>query len=504
MTRKGRHKPVPVIDLFAGPGGLGEGFTRSGDGRHFEVRLSVEKDSIACETLRLRKFFHAFHGDAPREYYELLGRDPDARNKLAELYPEQTELAHRAVLELEMGNGPTERRVLDGAVDRALRRDARRPWVLIGGPPCQAYSLVGRARNRGIKDYSAADDHRHFLYREYLRILAKYRPAAFVLENVKGLLSSKIDGQHVFERMLADLSDPEASIRSPLDKRSGTTYRIHSLVTGLPLEQSGPRKDWRRFLVESERYGIPQTRHRVILVGLRTDLHASLVPLRRSEAPTLMEVIGDLPPLRSSISPERDDSLEAWRDVLESARGRHDLPNHRQLKLDRGAEFVPGKCKPAALAQWLHDPRLGGVWNHAARGHMKKDLERYLFCAEFARAHGVAPGLDDFPRGLLPAHQNARPEGRAKPIFNDRFRVQLPDAPATTITSHISKDGHYFIHPDPQQCRSLTVREAARIQTFPDNYFFSGGRTAQYHQVGNAVPPFLAKIIAARLYEAIS
>ena len=122
---------------------------------------------------------------------------------------------------------------------------------------------------------------------------------------------------------------------------------------------------------------------------------------------------------------------------------------------------------------------------------MDTDLERYLFAACFAKVHGKSPNLHDFPDELNPDHKSA---GTGN--FSDRFRVQVAGEPATTITSHISKDGHYFIHYDGSQCRSLSVREAARIQTFPDNYFFCGPRTSQFHQVGNAVPPFLALQIA--------
>jgi DNA (cytosine-5)-methyltransferase 1 len=141
------------------------------------------------------------------------------------------------------------------------------------------------------------------------------------------------------------------------------------------------------------------------------------------------------------------------------------------------------------------DAKLKGVCNHATRSHIRADLHRYFFVSAFGLVHGRSPLLNDFPRALLPDHENVA-AALKETKFNDRFRVQVASRPATTITSHISKDGHYFIHPDPAQCRSLTVREAARLQTFPDNYFFEGERTAQYHQVGNAVPPLLAHQIA--------
>jgi DNA (cytosine-5)-methyltransferase 1 len=134
---------------------------------------------------------------------------------------------------------------------------------------------------------------------------------------------------------------------------------------------------------------------------------------------------------------------------------------------------------------------------------MASDLHRYFFAACFARAHGRSPTLEDFPLELLPEHRNAE-AGRKGEMFADRFRVQLPDRPSTTVTAHISKDGHYFIHPDPAQCRSLTVREAARLQTFPDSYHFEGPRTDQYHQVGNAVPPLLARQIAAVVHDVLA
>lgn len=148
---------------------------------------------------------------------------------------------------------------------------------------------------------------------------------------------------------------------------------------------------------------------------------------------------------------------------------------------------------PKALRLWLHDPKLGGVLQHESRSHMPSDLHRYVFAACYAHLHDISPDLTLFPPRLLPNHANV---DAANIPFSDRFRVQRAKLPSTTVVAHIAKDGHYYIHPDASQARSLTVREAARLQTFPDNYFFEGNRTEQYTQVGNAVPPWLAKQIA--------
>ena len=144
---------------------------------------------------------------------------------------------------------------------------------------------------------------------------------------------------------------------------------------------------------------------------------------------------------------------------------------------------------------WVADKKLEGHCNHSTRGHIKEDIFRYLFASCFAQVHGRSPLLSAFPKDLLPRHKNSAHAVRGS-LFSDRFRVQVSGKPACTVTSHISKDGHYYIHYDPSQCRSLTVREAARLQTFPDNYFFCGPRTSQYVQIGNAVPPYLANQIA--------
>ena len=150
---------------------------------------------------------------------------------------------------------------------------------------------------------------------------------------------------------------------------------------------------------------------------------------------------------------------------------------------------------------------MSGACNHSTRAHLTSDLHRYFYVAVYGDIYHLetspSPKLQDFPEALWPDHKNTK-YAVENGLFNDRFRVQVKDRPATTVTSHISKDGHYYIHYDPKQCRSLTVREAARIQTFPDNYFFCGPRTSQYTQVGNAVPPLLANKIAAKLYSVLT
>ena len=159
------------------------------------------------------------------------------------------------------------------------------------------------------------------------------------------------------------------------------------------------------------------------------------------------------------------------------------------------------KNQPTDLYEkaWFLDGRLRGYCNHISKSHMPLDIHRYFFSACYASVKRSTPMLRDFPKALWPKHKNIK-NGIENGAFNDRFRVQVESLPATTVTSHISKDGHYYIHPDPSQARSLTVREAARIQTFPDNYFFCGPRTAQYSQVGNAVPPLLARTLAEIVY----
>ena len=513
---------IPVVDVFAGPGGLSEGLSAVvADGRSpgFDVVLAIEKDEYACETLRLRSFLRQFRTKrVPEDYYRAV-RGELSLEKLYDRHGAHAGVANARIWKAELGSPKTSLDDVREHIDGALGKSEA--WVLIGGPPCQAYSIVGRARRHGHV-YRPTKDLRQRLYIEYLQILADHRPVAFVMENVKGLLSARFRRQRVFHRILEDLQVPAVALDRegrPVRGGNNPTYRVYSLVERLQFTDG----DARHSIVDAERFGIPQTRHRVILLGLRDDL-GPVTPrtLVAREAVASASVLDGLPAIRSGFS-RREDSGAAWVQYLRSQVGRR-WANAGIRKVDseklcrrirgvlrqiespphgRGAEFIAAEAPTRYAVDWFYDPRLHGVCNHTSRIHMDKDLCRYLYAACYAQEHGVSPRLQKFPTDLLPDHASVAKALEEGANFSDRFRVQVWDRPATTITSHITKDGHYYIHPDPRQCRSLTVREAARLQTFPDNYILAGSRTSQYVQVGNAVPPLLARQIGEIVLEAL-
>lgn len=487
--------PIPVIDLFAGPGGLNEGFSSIGedDGRPmFRTVGSFEMESNAVSTLTLRSAFRFLKraGRVPQAYYdyisgkttrEVFEQDQAVSQAMAE--------AKKHVHKVELGKNT--RNEVDEKIADALetaRADADSDWVLIGGPPCQAYSLAGRSRR--TNDLQFAFDHKHFLYEEYLHIIERFKPAVFVMENVKGLLSSTNHGVGMFGQILRDLRHPNSSL----------SYEIRSLVVDEEADKLQPRD----FVIPAEKYGIPQKRHRIILLGIRSDVveRTGRAVLAETSTVTVRDAIADLPSCRSHISPSKMDSDEAWVALrnetvaLRSESLSETVSQETTTSVD--AEEVNTALK--TYREWVEDSRVTSPLQHKSRSHMASDIKRYGFLAWKALELGKSPKFTHLPDGLEPNHKNIAEDNTP---FMDRFRVQVWDSPSTTIVSHISKDGHYYIHPDEKQMRSLTVREAARLQTFPDNYFFEGSRTAQFHQVGNAVPPLLARLIAEKVVETL-
>lgn len=505
--------PVAIVDLFSGPGGLAEGFVplvRSKQDYPFHLELSVDSDPIACSTLRLRSFLRKTWPNVPSEYYQFLNEPAFTEPNWSALFPDEWELACRETRCLELGTSRAKEYLQQKLPD--LRKVYGGNTMLLGGPPCQSYSLVGRARNAGNPRYEASKDGRHSLYLEFCSALTLLQPAIAILENVRGLISAKHDGQLVFPKIMESLSNAGGRQR----------YQLFTL------NPDAPRVSWRDglipsdFLVRAEKHGVPQARHRVFVVCIRKDLAKSLpselLPRLAVDKPnvSLQDVIGNMPILRSKLS--RGDSAEVWRNVVRQSCRKlkeHCPPmNAKQTRrfhwvLDNamkstenrvlasegkiGGVSLSDSC-PKELRHWLVDRSLRRLPNNETRGHLQEDITRYLFAAVFSYTFKKSPIDADFPKILVPKHASWN-SGK----FSDRFRVQLSKQPSTTITSHISKDGHYYIHPDPKQCRALTVREAARLQTFPDNYFFQGARTQQYVQVGNAVPPYLAYQIATEV-----
>jgi DNA (cytosine-5)-methyltransferase 1 len=513
------ENPFNIIDLFAGPGGLGEGFSslKTRGKPVFKIRMSVEKEVSAHNTLTLRALYRSLNSKKDRGIYHDFVAGRISKEDMIAALQDEWAAALEETLTTPSALGDDNQKI-HKRLHELKAKHTGTPWVVIGGPPCQAYSLVGRSRNKGIKGYSAEADKRHFLYEEYLEVLNIIQPDIFVMENVKGILTASVGGERIFPRIRADLQHPTAAINGKATK-SGKRYKIYSLVTAPDKNEELGSKYTAdsSFIIRTENYGIPQARHRVILLGVSEDIDKEPELIKLQNPVNIEHVLIGLPPLRSKLSKSLD-SPEDWSTaILKQAHkvfdeskpsstlrevANHMLKISKHLKIDaptvahsyKSHSAISSKV-PKQLRKWILNDRPISVLNHESRGHIPEDLGRYLFCSCWAQAYkgsGISiPKAEHFPKALTPKHLNWN-SGH----FADRFRVQAKGRPATTITSHISKDGHYFIHYDPTQCRSLTVREAARIQTFPDNYFFMGNRTQQYVQVGNAVPPFLARQIA--------
>lgn len=489
---------IPVIDVFAGPGGLNEGFSSVRDtagNTVFKTVASIEMEKSAVDTLRLRSATRS----ATSESLSQVDAFVNKRISLDALMNDSAFTRHYEAATSEVHAfelSPSTRETSDSMIRAALGPYPTKPWVLIGGPPCQAYSLAGRSRR--VHDASFEDDHKHFLYREYLHIIRQHKPTVFVMENVKGLLSSVNRGERIFDLIRNDLEQPS----------DGLEYDLYSMVS------DNSDLDAEDFVIKAERFGVPQRRHRLIIVGVMrgSGLKGPRTLDRTDHQVSVSQALVGLPELRSSVSRTADIDGTIWREVWQAMSkvalsSGHTLVEKPHLSVESSLPSTP----PSSFVNEVQEAYFDFIkpsssvssptWNHHSRGHRRDDLVRYGLLSALAANTFASPKVRDLDRKFWPNHKNITDE--VVP-FQDRFRVQLAGTPATTIVSHIAKDGHYYIHPDPSQMRSFTVREAARLQSFPDNYIFLGNRTQQFTQVGNAVPPLLAKSIGTRIAELLS
>jgi DNA (cytosine-5)-methyltransferase 1 len=387
---------IPIIDIFAGPGGLGEGFSRFTDRngkKVFDIVLSVEKDKDAHKTLELRSFFRKFpQGNAPDEYYEYIQKksltnspreQQRLRSELFEKYPVQAEKARQEAWRAELGEDKNVDRQIDVRISEIIGNNDVKCWGMIGGPPCQAYSIIGRSRNKGIRGYSAEEDDRSYLYQQYLRLIAEHEPDFFIMENVKGMLSALLNGKSLFEKILDDLKFPKKALHGAVGN-SSLSYQIY------PLSQKASHSTAPSdFIVETENHGIPQSRHRVILLGVKKEFSTELPrPLSvNSQKIHVRDVIDNLPELRSGLSREKkvNNTLDLWakkvgeivefkwfkngsdKAIIRSIK--KNLVQISKKKLTQGGEYFQNPemtFSDKEMADWYLDKRLKGVCNHTS------------------------------------------------------------------------------------------------------------------------------------------
>lgn len=399
-------KKLNYIDLFAGAGGLSEGFIRAG----FNPIAHVEMNKDACDTLKTRAAYHWLKENEQSEvYYQYLKSETKKKEELWEKVPENI---INSVINTEISKETLPD--IFNQIDSKLHEN--KIDLIVGGPPCQAYSVAGRAR----KDMS--DDPRNTLYKYYVEFLKKYQPKMFVFENVPGILSAK-NGKH-------------------LDN-------IFKAVNEAGYNLAIPPKNH----LNAKDFGVLQDRKRVIIIGWKKKLNLSYpkFKIEENKYEILNDLFSDLIPLKNG-----EGTLNAVK-YLKPTTVYLD-----ETKIRTGLDFVT---------------------QHIVRPNNENDLEIYRIAVDEWN-NGKRLNYATLPKRLI-KHSNIN-------VFTNRFQVVNGQGVSHTVVAHIAMDGHYYIHPDKKQNRSISVREAARIQSFPDDYFFEGSRTAAFKQIGNAVPPLMA------------
>lgn len=415
------------IDLFAGAGGLSEGFIRAG----YTPIAHVEMNKEACDTLKTRAAFHYLKRIGSLDIYERYLREKKEKEDGSKLWNQVPKQVIDSVIQEAIG----ENTINDLFTKIDGLKGNNSVDIIIGGPPCQAYSVAGRAR-LGTR---VEEDPRNELYKYYVKFIEYYRPKMFVFENVMGIKTAKGGGPFEdLQRLVRDLG-----------------YEIE------PREQI------------ASNYGVLQKRHRMIIVGWKT---------AENGIPTNYHYPG-LNPCETK--------YKIARDLF------YDLPERKSNdgSLCECIEYT----QPLSEMQYLKESGIRGeldfTTQHVSRFNNELDREIYATAVKMLQEKGEKINYAKLePR--LQKHKN-------KDKFLNRFNVVDPDGCCHTIVAHIAMDGHYYIYPTPnptiENARSITVREAARIQSFPDDYFFEGSRTAAFRQIGNAVPVMMSYNIALSL-----